>query len=275
MTLPLPQLDALPLGAHRALWVLSDERLFAQTGVRIAFTNREGGVSVGPYASLNCGAYVEDDPHAVARNRQIVLDALGASEVPLIVPNQVHGTNVVYVSQGNDEEAQREAAEGADALVVTASEVAALFLFADCLPLIVVAPSGAFAVGHAGWRGAVAHIASKTAFELAARTGEDAAQFNAYIGPHIRSECFEAGAEVVERFVTEFNASVVEGERHVSLARAVACDLVAAGLLLERIADCGMCTKCNSDLYFSYRATQGRCGRHSAVVVRSSSNCSA
>ncbi|MBR0404340.1 MAG: laccase domain-containing protein [Eggerthellaceae bacterium] len=266
--LPLPQLDALPLGAHRALRALTDEGLYEACDVRIAFTNREGGVSEGPYASLNCGAHVEDDPAAVARNRQIVLDALGTPNAKLIVPNQVHGTNIVCVGQGNADEVQDKAAEGADALVVIAPDVAALLNFADCLPLIVVAPSGAFAVGHGGWRGAVAHIASKAALELAAQTGEDTAQFNAYIGPHIRSECFEVGVEVAEQFAAEFGASVVEGERHVSLARAVACDLVAAGLEPQRIADCGICTKCNPDRYFSYRATQGCCGRHSAVAVR-------
>ena len=67
--LPLPQLDALPLGAHRALQALTDEHLFVQTGVRIAFTSRAGGVSEGPYASLNCALHVEDDEQAVLRNR--------------------------------------------------------------------------------------------------------------------------------------------------------------------------------------------------------------
>ena len=342
--LPLPKLDALPLGAHRLLRcedgtnnasscraeavaegadngrtktgngtsimavgeshdgvlpVLTDEALFEACGVRIAFTGREGGVSEGPYAKLNCASHVEDDEQAVLRNRQIVLDALGVPNAQLIVPNQVHGTNVVCVGGPDDRataagssaasavtsavanfansvtskvlsvsDALEEAAEGADAIVVKVPEVAALLNYADCLSLIIVAPSGSFAVVHAGWRGAIVHIASKAALELAAQAGEDPSQFNAYIGPHIRSACFEVSAEVAEQFVAEFGASVVVGERHVSLARAVACDLESAGMSPQRIADCGICTKCNPDRYFSYRATNGHCGRHSAVAVR-------
>ena len=402
--LPLPKLDALPLGAHRllryedgtnntsscraeavsegadngrtkagngasimavgeshdgALPVLTDEALFEACGVRIAFTGREGGVSEGPYAKLNCASHVEDDEQAVLRNRQIVLDALGVPNARLIVPNQVHGTNVVCVGGPDDRatatgstaassanpsatyqahgtnavceggsagtvntdgfmapnqvlgaddahigdstgtanaagqsvadpatsaaadlivpvagkvlsvsDALEEAAEGADAIVVKVPEVAALLNYADCLSLIIVAPSGSFAVVHAGWRGAAAHIASKAALELAEQTGEDPSQLNAYIGPHIRSECFEVSAEVAEQFAAEFGASVVVGKRHVSLARAVACDLESAGMSPQRIADCGICTKCNPDRYFSYRATNGRCGRHSAAAVR-------
>ena len=290
-----------------ALPVLTDEALFEACGVRIAFTGREGGVSEGPYAKLNCASHVEDDEQAVLRNRQIVLDALGVPNAQLIVPNQVHGTNVVCVGDPDDRatatgstaataasssgasavtsavanfansvtskvlsvsDALEEAAEGADAIVVKVPEVAALLNYADCLSLIIVAPSGSFAVVHAGWRGAAAHIASKAALELAEQTGEDPSQLNAYIGPHIRSECFEVSAEVAEQFAAEFGASVVEGKRHVSLARAVACDLESAGMSPQRIADCGICTKCNPDRYFSYRATNGRCGRHSAAAVR-------
>lgn len=316
-----------------ALPVLTDEALFEACGVRIAFTGREGGVSEGPYAKLNCAVHVEDDERAVLRNRQIVLDALGVPNAQLIAPNQVHGTNIVCVGDPTDttnntgssaanaassmtsnqvcganaahigdsagmanaagqsaadpatsaaadlivpvagkvlsvSDALEEAAQGADAIIVKVPEVAALLNYADCLSLIIVAPSGSFVVAHAGWRGAIAHIASKAALELAAHTGENPSWFNAYIGPHIRSECFEVSVEVAERFADEFGASVAVGKRHVSLARAVTCDLERVGMSSQRIADCGICTKCNPDQYFSYRATNGRCGRHSAVAVR-------
>ena len=306
--LPLPQLDALPLGAHRALRALTDEGLFAQVGLRIAFTGREGGVSSGPYASLNCATHVQDDPAAVARNRQIALEALGAPDAPLVALNQVHGTDIVCVGKalrlsGEAEaeagasplpeeeegafcenesgwnrlpgelskavsEAQRLADAGADGIVVPMAGVAALLTFADCLPVILAAPGGAFAIAHAGWRGALACVSSKAAFALADATGNDPSQFNAYIGPHIRRECFEVSEEIADAFSDRFGACVLADKRHVSLADAVEVDLASAGLLPERIADAGICTKCHPDEYYSYRASDGLCGRHAAVAVR-------
>ena len=296
--LPMPVLDALPLGAHlvdashgdscegvlsggsACLTALTDEALFRAVGVRIAFTNREGGVSEGPYASLNCALHVDDDPAAVTCNHRIVLQAIGAPHARLIVPNQVHGTHVVCVGAVSDTYssvreprdevaiAQREASEGADAVVVGVSGVAALMNFADCLPLILVAPDGSFAVAHAGWRGAVARVASKAALALADMSGLAPHEFNAYIGPHIRSECFEVGGEVAQAFEAVYGCVALPDKCHVSLANAVTADLMGVGLDERRIADAHVCTKCSAQRYFSYRAENGVCGRHAAVAVR-------
>lgn len=275
--LPLPTLNALPLGAH-SLLVLTDPALFERCGVRIAFTGRAGGVSEGCFASLNCGGAVGDEPQAVAENRRRVAQALGAEGAPLLVPKQVHGTSLVTVDSVEDEAlaAAREAAlAGADGLVVAVPDVMALLNFADCLPLILVAPSGRFAVLHAGWRGAVAGIAAKGLRALCQLDPCDPAEVNAYIGPHIRSCCFEVGPDVAKRFQDAFDserlpglAAAVPDADHVSLAAAVTRDLVGAGVLPERIVDAGICTQCNPERYFSYRATQGHCGRHTAAAFR-------
>lgn len=273
--LPHPHLDARLLGARRVP-ALVDERLARQTGVRIAFTGRAGGESRPPYDALNLGAHVGDDPASVARNRAILLEAAGAPDAALVVPNQVHGTCGVVVGAadaGSVERARAEAAEGADYLAVEAAGVAALLCFADCAPVIIVSPTGRFAVAHAGWRGAVAGIAGAAARHLArldaVDLGPDAARaYNAYLGPHIRSECFECGSDVVRRFEEAFGPEAAPDARHVSLAAAVTADLVRAGLEAQRIADAGVCTKCQSDAYFSYRASGGVCGRHGALAVR-------
>lgn len=266
--LPYPTLEVHCEGTG-ALRMLTDDALFQACRARIAFTGREGGVSVGSYASLNTGLHVNDDGAHVQCNRELVLAALGAPQAALIVPNQVHGTNVVMVGRGVDVNQARALADGgADAVVVGQSEVAALLNYADCLPLIIVSPRGTFAVVHAGWRGAVAHIAAKAVHRLADLDGCSPARFNAYLGPHIRSECFEVSEEIAQRFAGEFGESVLADAQYVNLAAAVSADLVSAGLLQERIADAGICTVCNSDKYFSYRATHGACGRHAAAAVR-------
>ena len=278
--LPMPSLDALPLGAHslytgsgeesaKGLVVLTDEALYEACSVRIAFTSRHGGVSEGMFASLNCASHVNDDPNCVARNRRIVLDALGANQAQLIVPNQVHGCTVLTVKRSDEvDDVQKLADDGADGLLVEAPDVAALLNFADCLPLVLVAPNGMFAVVHAGWRGAVQHIARKSIDMLAKAAGCRAEGINAYIGPHIGVECFEVGADVAKLFEREFGRDVVAQDRFVSLSTAVLVDLQRAGASAGRVVDAQLCTKCNAQSYFSYRASNGACGRNSAVAVR-------
>lgn len=273
--LPAPHLTARRFGARR-LPALTDEALFERTGVRIAFTGREGGESTGSYASLNLGSHVGDDCAAVESNRAILLEALDAGAMRLVVPNQVHGDAIVSIDDAAPaaiDAACRRAADGADAIAVAVEGVAALLCFADCVPVVVVSPSGRFAVVHAGWRGAVQNIAGKAVRLLAeadrsdGRRG-DAAAFNMYVGPHIHAECFETGADVRSRFVARFGASCAPDESHVDLLEALRAGLAEAGALRERIVDAGACTKCSPDRYFSYRASGGTCGRHGAIAFR-------
>ena len=249
--------------------VLTDDALFEACGVRIAFTGREGGVSEGEFSSLNVGDYVGDDIEVVQANRQRVAQALGAGDAQLIVPKQVHGTDGIEISTLADLAHAREAAAvGADMVLVKELDVAALLCCADCLPLILVSPSGAFAVVHAGWRGALAGIAGKAAERLSRFDGTPTEHFNAYIGPHIRQECFETSEDVVASFGERFGTEVVDENRHVSLALVVMRDLERVGVLADRIVDACICTCCDSQRYFSFRAEDGRCGRQAFAAVR-------
>lgn len=268
--LPAPVLEERIVGPH-GIRVLTDDILFERCGVRVAFTGRAGGVSAPPLDELNLGAYVDDDPGCLLENRLRMLEALEAGPLPLVVPLQVHGTHVMQVDGPADVvRAQDEAFHGADAILGVSDGVAVQLGFADCLPLIAVSPTGRFAVIHAGWRGAVAGIAGKAVAALveadrARGDAGDPASFNLYIGPYLHAECFETGPEVIERFVDRYGEEVlVDG--NVSLAAAVTIDMERAGIDANRIADAGVCTKCHPDVYFSYRASGGVCGRHAAVA---------
>ncbi len=274
--LPAPRIEQRAFGE---LNVLTDNALADAVGVRIAFSTREGGVSAGSFASLNLGGHVHDDAAAVEENRARLLASLGGSDMRLLVPRQVHGDRIVRIDSHGESELARvrdQAGQGADGLLVTTSGVAALLCFADCVPVVLVSPTGAFCVVHAGWRGVVAHIAVRGAQMLAAsdaqRFGVDPAQmigqFNVYIGPCIRRECFEVGAEVRDTFAAAFGDACIPDERHVDLPMALACDLARCGISAARIADAHRCTMCESDVFFSYRATQGSCGRHGAIAFR-------
>lgn len=251
----------------------TDETLFERAGVRIAFTERTGGLSSGPYASLNLHLDGDDDAATMAANRRRLASALGMGEIPLVVPRQVHGERVVSLKRASAQavdEFRAEARKGADALLVEARGVAALLCFADCVPLVMVAPSGHFAVVHAGWRGVENGIAVKALHQLMLHEpglAVDASSVNVYRGAFIGPECFEVGEEVHDLFVQRFGHQVAPDATHIDLGRALDADLVQAGISPERIAEVGECTVCSNDRWFSYRAAHGMCGRHGALCA--------
>lgn len=271
LALPAPRLVEGRFGSCVAL---TDEELYEACGVRIAFTERLGGVSTGAFSSLNLGRHVNDDLDRVEENVARVLDAFGASACPCIRPHQVHGKNLV-VCRTRDEapDANEEAADGADGIIVTCDDVSTILCFADCVPVIAVSPTGHFAVAHAGWRGVVARIAEAAVTKLCELDQIPASQLNLYIGPHIRACHFEVGLEVSEVFAREFGAACVPDARHVDMASALRTSLCGVGVDGRRIADAGVCTVCDGgERFFSYRASGGVCGRHGAFAVRVSSS---
>ena len=277
LELPLPHLAERTLDAIN---IVTDDALAQELGVRVVFTGRFGGVSEGPYASLNLGAHVGDDLESVLQNRTLLAQAVGCNLDNLISLNQVHGTNLVSVNSASPEDVERVrglalSEAGADGIIVGIPGVAALLCFADCVPVAIVSPTGLFAVVHAGWRGVDASIASKAVLEMAEAEAsllggvENAAScYNVYIGPHIRKECFETGVDVHERFVAKFGRDCACGDQRISLADALRVDLVRVGVSPQRIVDAEICTVCNHEEYFSYRASGGVCGRHGALAYR-------
>lgn len=273
--LPHPVLEARAFGTLR---MLTDDALARERGVRVAFSGRAGGVSRGAYRGLNLADHVGDDPAAVRANRSLLMCSLDADGMPLVVPKQVHGDVLVEVrgaSPASVESACDAARRGADGIVVAAPNVAALLCFADCVPVVIVAPSGEFAVVHAGWRGVIARIASKAARRLAERNApsfasaaEAAASLNVYLGPHIHAECFECAPDLVARFEEAFGAGCIPDGSHVDLARALRADLSSAGVSVDRIVCAEACTACEVGEYYSYRAEGGVCGRQAALAFR-------
>ncbi|WP_444328876.1 polyphenol oxidase family protein [Paratractidigestivibacter sp.] len=224
-------------------------------GVTFAFTERTGGVSAEPFASLNLGDSCGDAPAAVAENRRRALTAIGAADCAgaLVTPHQ----------------AAAQARSGADAVVCTAPDVPVLLCFADCVPAVICAPGG-FAVAHSGWRGTIARIAQKTARVLMDETGCAAADLKAYVGPHIGGVDYEVSAQMIRDFTAEFGEGVhvgVASRRKLDLGYAVACALTDAGVLRENLAVCRVSTATATDRFFSYRAEAGNCGRHAALAV--------
>ena len=240
--------------------------------VRFAFTERAGGVSKAPYASLNLGGHVGDDPAAVGENRRRALTLIGAAawQDRLLVPNQVHGDAVAVVRSADEAELARvrgEIAQGADAIVCTAPAVPVLLCFADCVPVVLTAPGG-FAVIHSGWKGTIARIAAKAARVLVSEAGCAPSALRASIGPHILGDEYEVSPELMERFDAAF-PGVVDATRGrlLDLSACIICALAEAGVPEGNICDTGLSTMKQNDRFYSYRAEGGICGRHGALAV--------
>lgn len=240
-------------------------------GVIAAFTERTGGVSKPPFASLNLGPHVGDDLSAVVENRRRVLAALGCADDlgNLLVPNQVHGDRVVVVTDGSCEGlagTRARIAEGADAIVCTVPNVPVMLCFADCVPVVLTCPGG-FAVVHSGWKGTIARISAKAASALCEAAKCPAGSVRAYIGPHILGDEYEVSSELMGRFRAEFGWDDDGGSRMLDLGRAIGQALADVGVPGGAVFDLGLSTVRDNARFFSYRAEEGVCGRHAAVAV--------
>ena len=163
----------------------------APANVRAACTLRGGGVSVGPYASLNLAAHVGDDPRAVAENRRVLTSGLALPIEPLWLM-QVHGITVVDADVVGRLESRKQAPIG-DAAVTREPGRVLTVMFADCLPVLFSRSDGtAVAVAHAGWRGLAAGVLEAALAALGAPVGE----VLAWLGPAIGPDHFEVGEEV-------------------------------------------------------------------------------
>jgi YfiH family protein len=216
-------------------------------GATVLFTTREGGVSEGPYASLNLGRMTGDDADRVEANRARLAERVGVPWGRVARARQVHGIRVL-----RDVEIDGDWPEG-DAHVVTEHGRPALVFVADCLPIALVADEGV-AMVHGGWRGLSDGIVAAAVRELGGAR-------SAVIGPGIGACCYEVGDDVREAFPAETHAG-----RHLDLKRAAALALREAGV--AEIQDAGLCTSCRADLFFSHRRDEGVTGRQAGVVWR-------
>jgi polyphenol oxidase len=210
-------------------------------GATALFTTRRGGLSAGPYASLNLGLWSDDDPERVHDNRERVRDQAGAQR--LAQGRQVHGARVVVDADGMQE---------ADGQLTTQRGVAAIVLVADCLPVALAGPDAAGVV-HAGWRGLAGGVLEAGVAALG--RGPVAAA----IGPGIGPCCYEVGDDVRAVFAST--------ERTLDLKAVARARLQAAGV--GDIYDCGLCTACDPRRFFSHRRDRGLTGRQAGLAWRS------
>lgn len=239
-------------------------------------TTRPGGVSTEKYAEMNLSHYCGDAPEHVTENRRLLAEQLGLNTASLIVPRQVHGTEIraidsTYLSLAP--EAQAAFLEGVDGLVTDLPRVCIGISTADCVPVLLYdVRRKAVAAVHAGWRGTVAGIAAKGVHTLAATYHSQPDDLHALIGPSISQEAFEVGEEVFQAFADAgfpMEKIAVKKEKwHLDLWAANCLQLEAEGLPLEHIAVSGICTFSHADTYFSARRLGISSGRLYSGIFR-------
>ncbi|HWH45809.1 MAG TPA: polyphenol oxidase family protein [Thermoleophilaceae bacterium] len=225
-------------------------------GAEVAFSTREGGVSGGPYRSLNLGILTDDDPAHVTENRRILTSRLGLDEASVAMGIQVHGAEVQeWDEPPRDGGFARPGAPlpEVDAHTTTHPGVGLLVLAADCLP-VALAGGGRVAMAHCGWRGLAAGIV-----ENVARLFDEPPA--AVIGPGIGPCCYEVGEEVLAAFADVEGAASGHMLDLPAVARA---RLAAAGV--EAVEHVDLCTSCRPDLFFSHRRTGGVTGRQGGIA---------
>ena len=222
-------------------------------GYKIAFTTRVGGVSEGPFASLNLGRKSGDDVERADENRRIACAAIGADVTRLALNYQVHSDRVLKAAPG-------ARGEHADGLWTDEPDLPILAMSADCLPIAIVraeTDEPAVAVLHAGWRGLLAGIVASGARAL------DHGALTAAVGPAIGPCCYEVGEEVAAPFRERFGDDVVRDGR-LDLWTSAERALRAAGV--EHVHRVDRCTACEPDTFFSHRRDAGRTGRQGVIA---------
>ena len=204
----------------------------------VVFSTRNGGVSDGPFASLNLGRRTGDDVERVDENRRILCAEIGGDAARLALNYQVHGTTVNRAVAG-------VRGTPGDAIWTDEPGVPIAALTADCVPVALVRLEGtpAVAVVHAGRIGVLAGVLADAVRTLGGRVA-------AAVGPAAGPCCYEVGAEVSDPYRARFGDEVLTGRR-LDLWRASELALRDAGV--EDVHRVDMCTICNPHLFFSHR----------------------
>ncbi len=236
--------------------------------VRHGFFTRRGGVSAGPYASLNCALSGGDAPALVAQNRARVAEAVGVPAAHLLGTTQVHGTEVVTVT------APWPAGSGtrADAMVTATAGLALGVITADCAPVLFVdAAAGVVGAAHAGWRGAAAGVLEATLAAMQ-RLGARPERVAAAVGPCIAQASYEIGPDMQAQLGADAAAFLAPGRRPghwqfdlpgYCVARLLAAGIAAAALGVDTCAE-------EADFFSHRRRTlrnEGAIGHQISVIV--------
>lgn len=255
---------------------LTYNRLSDLSFIRHAFSTRLGGVSEGEFTSMNLSFGRGDADENVTENYKRICKAAGFEYDSLTASKQIHETIVRNVTRQNRGVGIYKPVDmpSVDALVTNDKEVTLVTYYADCTPVFFADPvRKAIGLAHAGWRGTVGGISEKVVEKMTADFGTDPANLICAIGPVIGKCCYEVSGDCADEFIKLFGADspVIEKTSKpdkfmIDLSLANKLLLMKAGVKEENIVISDLCTRCNCDLLWSHRATNGKRGTMSAFM---------
>ena len=259
--------------ASEAVRYYTFESLEACGAPHAAFT-RQGGVSTSPWASLNVGGTVGDNPAHVAENRRRAFQALGRPLESLYDVWQVHGKEVVCTRAPRQPNAPHLQAD----VILTDQPGVTLFMrFADCVPIFLYDPRRKVAgLAHAGWQGTLKRVAAQAARVMQEHYHCDPADIQAGIGPSIGPHHYQVGPEIVAQIQQAFGqdaAGLLSALYSKQQNSRVQFDLWNANrLVLEqagvrKVEVSGICTACALADWYSHRGEGGKTGRFGALIA--------
>lgn len=249
---------------------------FESTGlVRQVFTTKHGGVSKGYLTSLNLGTQRGDDPENVYENYRRVGVLLGVEPKDMILSQQTHTVNVkrVTAEDAGNGLTYENRFQDVDGMITNESGIVLVTSYADCVPLYFLDPvKKVIGLSHSGWRGTVNRMGMHTVNAMQREFGSEPKDIIAGIGPCICKDCYEVSEDVAAAFEQEFCETDVflyskgNGKYLLDLGKVNEIILKEAGLKSENIENSRLCTCCNSDVFFSHRATNGKRGNVCAFL---------
>ncbi|MCX6179777.1 MAG: peptidoglycan editing factor PgeF [Chlorobiales bacterium] len=227
-------------------------------------STRIGGISKGPYSSLNLGINTEDNPEHVHENTLRLCATAGINPERMVSSEQVHGTKILYAETPGRY-------HGYDAFITDRINLFLYIFTADCYPILLFDPQHK-AVGavHAGWKGSAGKIVMKTIEHMHTKFNSIPAECVAFIGTGISGDAYEVGPDVAKEFPQKHckhsNLSQNEGKYMLDLSMVNHQQLIASGIPASNIERSSYCSYRESNLFFSYRRDNGKTGRMASII---------
>lgn len=231
--------------------------------VNAGISLRSGGISNSPYSSLNLATHVGDDPTAVIQNRQRFSKQSRINSIKYC--HQIHSDTVIladtlqslFLADNN----QSFTSKNGDAIISNLPDDTLGVFTADCVPIFILdIETPAVGIVHAGWRGTIARIVTKTLVKMKDSFYTDPSNCLIHLGPSIQKCCYEVDNELLGRFEEEFGRKVHNGHS-LCLQTANIIQLNEVGVKLGAISTSPYCTSCSIKMFYSYRAEGGETGR--------------
>lgn len=266
----------MTLNENKGVPYLTYNRLSDIDFIRHAFSTKHGGVSTDEWTSMNFAFSRGDNPENVLENYKIFSDAVGFDYNSLVTSSQDHHTYVRPVTKNECGIGiwREKDIMSVDALITNEPNVTLVTHYADCTPLFFVDTVGkAIGLAHAGWRGTVGKIGEEVIKKMTALYGTNPSNVVVAIGPAISKCCYEVDKDCAENFYnlkdldnSKFIFPKEDGKYMIDLLETNRQIVMKEGVKKENIVLSDLCTKCNSDLLWSHRATNGHRGTMCAFM---------